>query len=610
MPPPPPLVALKDASLGFGRQPLFQGLDFALMKGDRSCLVGRNGSGKSTLMKVLAGEVALDAGDRTLQPGTTVSYLPQDPDFSGVDTIADFVAGGLAPHTPETDHMVQAVLARVDMAGDREIAALSGGERRRVAIARALVRLPDVLLLDEPTNHLDLPAIEWLEGELERYRGALLIVSHDRAFLNRLAKSTLWLDRSAIRRLDRPFADFEAWSEELRAQEADERHKLDRQIVREERWLQRGVTARRKRNQGRLRRLQDLRQHRKEWLQAPGSAKLEAAATERGARLVVEASAIGKTFQDAAGTAKPVISEFSTRIRRGERLGIIGANGAGKTTLVRLLTGAETPDSGTVKLAQNLSVLYFDQRKEILQDDKTPWQILAPDGGDSLLVKGRQRHVVSYLRDFLFEDSQVRQPVSTLSGGEKSRLLLARLFTQPADLIVLDEPTNDLDLETLDLLEETLSEFEGTLLLVSHDRDFLDRLVSGVFLVEGNGKVSDFAGGYSEAMLQHRSAPAAQKAERPKPTPGKPKGEKRPSKLSYKEQRRLDTLPGIIDELTAEIANLQAALAAPNLYQENPKEFEHSLKALEAAQTSLSGAEEEWLLLEEKLELLSKGAGA
>ncbi len=605
----PPLLALREAGLGFGGKPLFASLSLSLGAGERACLVGRNGSGKSSLLRVLAGELELDRGERFVQPGTAVAYLPQDPRPEAGEIVAAHVAGGLAPSQAATGrHRVDALLKRLTLDAERKIESLSGGEGRRAALARALVGDPDVLLLDEPTNHLDLPTIEWLEQELARYRGALLIVSHDRVFLERLSRVTLWLDRGRILRLDESFAHYDDWAEELRTQEARERHRLTKTIQREERWLARGVTARRKRNQGRLARLQSLRRQRAEWLRAPGSAKLEAAAAEASGTLVIEAEGLSKSFAAGDGAELPVVRDFSTRIRRGDRIGIIGANGAGKTTLVRLLIGALAPDAGRLRLGTGLAPLYFDQKRESLDPEASLWRSLVPDGGDSLMVRGRQRHVVSYLRDFLFEEAQARQPVKSLSGGEKNRLLLARLFARPSNLLVMDEPTNDLDMETLDLLVELLDGYEGTLLMVSHDRDFLDRLATGIFAVEGGGRVQEFAGGYSDYLAQRQPEDAPRHAAPPKraaaEAPAKPRSAA--SKLSYKEARELDALPGRIEELAGEIAALEGRLADPGLFARDAESFKETAARLEAARRALDDAEHRWLALEERREQLSR----
>ncbi len=608
MPSAPPLVALRDATLSFGGRPLFAGLDFGIARGEKSCLVGRNGSGKSTLLRALAGQVALDEGSRFLQPSTRIAYLPQDPVFDRDRTVADYVTGGLAPNqdAERGGHRVRAVLKRLDLDGAQPLGRLSGGEGRRAALARALVSEPDVLLLDEPTNHLDLPTIEWLEGELSRFAGALLLVSHDRAFMTRTCRRNHWLDRGRLRSLDKDYSHFEDWAAEVLQAEAEERHRLERRIVREESWLARGVTGRRKRNQGRLARLAALRQSRAEWLAAPGRARLAAAEGGKSGDLVIEAEQLSKSFppERPGEPARLIVTGFSTRIRRGDRIGIIGPNGAGKTTLVRLLTGELAPDSGRLKLGTRLEALYFDQRRESLDLEATLWENLVPGGGDSVMVGDRQRHVVSYLRDFLFEEHQARQPVRSLSGGERNRLLLARLFARPSNLLILDEPTNDLDMDTLDLLLDVLDDYAGTLLLVSHDRDFLDRLVTGLIVLEGDGKVVEQVGGYSDYLESRRGkAPASRPPAATGPAAaGRQKTASR--KLGYREQRELDGLPAEIDALTERTRDLEAKLADPDLYSARPEDFQAAAAELARLREALEAAEARWIALEEKRESL------
>ena len=605
MAPPVPLVALNAATIGFGGAPLFENLTLGLGRGERACLIGRNGTGKSTLLKLLAGAIEPDGGARFLQPAATVAYLPQDPAPPPGQSVADYVAAGMREtRGVETSarHRVEAVLARVAVAGDRELGTLSGGEGRRAALARALVGEPDVLLLDEPTNHLDLPTIEWLETELLRFKGALLTISHDRAFLNRLSRVTLWLDCGRLHRLDQGFVHFEAWADDLRARDAEARHKLERKIVREERWEQRGVTARRRRNEGRLARLNELRRARAEWLRQPGTAKLAVTTTGGRSDLMIEAKHLKKSYPTAEGGTRCVLRDFSTRIRRGDRIGIIGPNGAGKTTLVRLLIGALAPDAGKLRLAARVTPLYFDQRRESLDPEATLWRTLVPGGGDSLMVHGRQRHVVAYLREFLFDEGQARQPVKSLSGGERNRLLLARLFAQPCDLIVLDEPTNDLDMETLDLLVDVLDDCAGTLILVSHDRDFLDRLATGTIALEGNARAVEYAGGYSDYLTQRGGGPEpTAKSEPPRKAP-LTRTRTAPRKLGYRDQRALDRLPGEIEALEGAVAALEARLADAGLYRRDPAAFETTSRELTAARGALSAAEERWLDLEARRE--------
>jgi ATP-binding cassette subfamily F protein uup len=598
---------LREVRLGFGGAPLFDGVSVAIGRGDRTCLVGRNGSGKSTLLKALAGVVEPDSGERFMQPGLRLGWLPQDPVLPTDESVAQYVAGGLPAdeaHGAEDDYRVAAVLDRLRLAGERPLGTLSGGEGRRAALARTLAGAADMLLLDEPTNHLDLPTIEWLEEELAGFAGGIVMISHDRAFLRRVTTRTLWLDRGGLKALDDGFAGFEAWQAAIFAAEETEAHKLDRKIAAEMPWLARGVTARRKRNEGRLARLNGLRKARAERVRQTGRAKLALEGAGASGELVVEAENVVKRFGD-----RTVIDGFSSRILRGDRVGLVGPNGAGKTTLLKLLTGELAPDAGTLRIGTNVKPLYFDQRRAQLDPDATVWQTLAPTGGDSIVALGRQRHVVAYLRDFLFDDRQAMMPVASLSGGERARLLLARLFAQPGNLIVLDEPTNDLDMETLDLLQEVLDEFEGTLLLVSHDRDFLDRLVTSLIAVEGDGRIDEYPGGYSDYLRQRPQPATAEPRAAPAPKLASPRAPRAAVKLSYKDARELETLPARIDGLIDEIAALERKLADPGLYGRDRSAFEGATQRLEAARHELAAAEERWLELEEKRESLAATPG-
>jgi ATP-binding cassette subfamily F protein uup len=600
-----PIAALAGARISFGGRPLIDGADLALGRGERACLVGRNGAGKSTLLKALAGEIELDGGTRFVQPGTRIAYLPQEPRPAAGATVAEHVAGGLGS-ADSAHHRVAAVLDRLSLEAGRPLAELSGGEARRADLARALVGEPDILLLDEPTNHLDLPAILWLEEELSSLTAGILMISHDRTFLARLTQRTFWLDRGRVLTLERGFPAFEAWAEELAEQEEAAAHRLDKRIEAETRWYNRGITARRKRNEGRRRALDALRRQRRERIKPQGRAKLSAAASEPGGRLVIEAQGISKSFKAPEGP-RQILRDFSTRILRGDRAGIIGPNGAGKTTLLKLLTGQMEPDAGTVRLGTNLEMLLFDQKRESLDPELSLWKTLAPSG-DSVMVKGEPRHVVAYLRDFLFEERQALQPVKSLSGGERSRLLLARLFARPSNLLVMDEPTNDLDLDTLDLLEEVLADYPGTLLLVSHDRDFLDRLVTSVIALEGDGRAAEYPGGYSDYLAQRPATPAPQPRRAPVPARPEPAPRaQRKERLSFKEQRELEELPARLDALSAEIAALERRLAEPDFYGRDPKGFALATQRLAAASSERSRAEERWLELEGKRERLSSG---
>ena len=592
----PPLVQLKDIRLTFGGTPLLSSVELSVSPGERVCLIGRNGSGKSTLLKIAAGLVESDSGSRFVQPGATVRYLPQEPDFSGHATTLSYVEAGLGPG--DDHYQARYLVEQLGLTGEEDPAHLSGGEARRAALARVLAPSPDILLLDEPTNHLDLTTIEWLENELDGRRSALVLISHDRRFLTNLSRATAWLDRGQIRQIDRGFAAFESWRDEVLAEEEREQHKLDRKIVNEEHWLRYGVSGRRKRNVKRLANLHTLRQQRRDYRGAAGSANLAASEADKSGKLVIEAKGASKSY----GTRR-IVDEFSIRIQRGDRVGIVGPNGAGKTTLVNLLTGASEPDSGTVRLGVNLETATLDQHRESLDPKSTLAEALTGGRGDHVMVGGKPKHVVSYMEDFLFAREQMRTPLEVLSGGERGRLMLARALAKPSNLLVLDEPTNDLDLETLDVLEDMLGDYEGTVLLISHDRDFLDRVVTSVIAPEGNGKWIEYAGGYSDMLAQRGTdlkretaktqAPAEKKEERAAAPASASK-----RKLSFNEKHALETLPKKMETLHADIAKLQRVLDDPNLYARDRKKFDDTSTAIAKAHEELSAAEERWLELE------------
>jgi ATP-binding cassette subfamily F protein uup len=597
---PPPLLLMQDINLSFGFTPLLAGAGLAVAAGDRVCLVGRNGSGKSTLLRIAAGLVQPDAGRRFAQPGATIRYLPQEPDLSGFATTLAYVEEGLGREAAEGRHRALYLLKELGLTGAEDPASLSGGEARRAALARVLAPSPDILLLDEPTNHLDLPGIEWLERELAGMHSGIVLVSHDRRLLERISHTTVWIDRCITRTLNEGFTAFEPWRDAVLEQEESEHHKLVRKIAMEEDWLRYGVTARRTRNQKRLGDLQALRQKRKERRAAQGTVRLEAAQAGLSGRLVMVAQGVSKSYG-----GRPIVRDFSAAVLRGDRVGIVGPNGAGKTTLLNLLTGALAPDSGEVRLGTNLAQVTLDQRRETLDPAQSLSEALTGGSGDTVVVGSQSRHVVGYMKDFLFRAEQARTPVGVLSGGERARLTLARSFARPSNLLVLDEPTNDLDLETLDLLQERLAEYPGTVLLVSHDRDFLDRVVTSVIAAEASGRWIEYAGGYADMLAQRASArggsprATALVAKQPRPITGvRAPPAARPRRMSFQDRHALGTLPARIAALQTKIAELNAVLADPDLYTRDPRRFGETTKALAVARHGLTAVEEQWLNLE------------
>ena len=592
----PPLIQLTDIGVSFGRPPLLDGVDLAVSAGERISLVGRNGSGKSTLLKIAAGLIEADRGTRFVQPSATIRYLPQEPDLSGHATTLSYVEEGLRP--TDDPHNARYALEQVGLSGDEDPARLSGGEIRRAAIARALAPEPDIILLDEPTNHLDLPTIEWLETTLAAQRAAIVLISHDRRFLENLSRTTVWLDRGRARRVDLGFGEFEAWRDTQLAEEEIAQHKLDRKIAAEEDWVRYGVTARRKRNVRRMANLRDLRQQRRVYRAAEGKAVIASAQADQSGALVIEAKGISKTFGD-----RPIVKDCSIRIMRADRVGIVGPNGSGKTTLVSLLTGVLAPDSGEIRLGANLQMATLDQKRESLDPAWTVSEALTGGRGDTVTIGGQSRHVTAYMKDFLFRPEQARTPLNVLSGGERGRLMLARALAKPSNLLVLDEPTNDLDMETLDVLEEMLGSYAGTVVLISHDRDFLDRVVSSVVVPEGDGRWTEYAGGYTDMLAQQKTvadqAAPSRGPSRDKsasPAPQQPKAARR--KLSFHEKHALDSLPGEIAGLQTSVRVLQTQLGDPDLYVRDRTTFSRVSDALTQAQAQLAAAEERWLELE------------
>lgn len=588
----PPVYTLKDITLRFGTNQLFRGVELYINRGDKISLVGRNGCGKSTLLKIIAGLQEPDDGEIFIQPNTTVGYMPQDADLSGYKTLRDVVLSGLK----EEDRISQAykaqmLLEQLEIAEDQNPETSSGGERRKATLAKALVGEPDILLLDEPTNHLDMPTIEFLEKLIASYSGAVVVISHDRRFLCNISRTTFWLDRGVMHRNNKGFRFFEEWQDQIIEQEIIAQKHLDKKLAEETEWLHKGVTARRRRNQGRLRRLLQLRQERREQIKQIGSVNMDVENTLWKSKLVIEAKHISKTFD-----SREIVKDFSTKIIRGNRIGIVGPNGAGKTTLIKLLTKKLEADSGFVRLGKNLEEAYFDQNRFSLDPQKTLWQTLCEEG-DHIRVRGSYRHVVAYLKDFLFTPEQAKSPVAALSGGEKNRLMLAKVLAQPSNFLLLDEPTNDLDMDTLDLLQEMLGDYDGTMLIVSHDRDFLDKLVTSVIYMKGDGSVIEHIGSYSDVLAKLAPAPEKEKntvKNKPAVQNEKPKIINT-RKLTYNQQRLLQVLPGQIDEIERKIGEVTQSLADPDLYQNDRERFFALGDELKELENQKSEAETQWL---------------
>ena len=588
-----PVLSYEGLGLVQGSGWLFRGLDLYIGARDRLALIGRNGAGKSTLLRLIAGRIDADEGRRTIQPGTHVVLLEQDPQVDGYATLLDFVLAGA--DAPER-HEAEAIADQLGTDLSREAATASGGERRRAAIARALAQNPDVLLMDEPTNHLDIAAIDWLEGWLQRYTGAFIAISHDRTFLTRLTRQTVWLDRGALRRAEIGFGGFEAWTEQVYAEEERNAQKLDAKLKIEEHWLQRGVTGRRRRNQGRLAKLKEMRAERAAMMGPQGAAKLQIGSDDAQTKVVIDAKGITKRFGE-----RTIIKDLTLRVTRGDRIGVVGRNGAGKTTLLKLLTGQLPPDEGSVRLAKTLDEVIIDQQRSLMDPAKSVRDVLT-QGGEWIDVLGTKKHIHGYLKEFLFEPNLADAKIGSLSGGERSRLLLAREFARPSNLLVLDEPTNDLDLETLDLLQEVIADYDGTVLIVSHDRDFLDRTVTVTLGLDGSGKVDVVAGGYADWEAKRAVKPEARKAAA-KPVAEAPRPANR-AKLSYKDQRDYDLLPQRIEAIDGEVAEIERAMADPALYVRDPRRFDALTQKAAALRDEKDAAELRWLELAEQVEAL------
>lgn len=598
----PPVYTLKGIKIRFGSKQLFEDVELYINQGDKISLVGRNGSGKSTLLKIIAGLIEPDDGEIFIQPNTKIGYMPQDADLSGYSDLRAVVASGLTENDGSSDYKVQMWIEQLDIAADADPQTASGGERRKATLAKALINQPDILLLDEPTNHLDMPTIEQLEKIIAAYNGAVVVISHDRRFLTNVSRTTFWLDRGTMRRNNKGFGSFEDWQDQVIEQEIIAQKYLNKKIAEETEWLHKGVTARRKRNMGRLRRLQQLRQERREQIRQVGSVNMDIENTAWRSKLVIESKHLCKAFGE-----RTIVNDFSAKIIRGNKIGIVGPNGAGKTTLIKLLTKKLEPDSGFVRIGKNLEEAYFDQNRFSLDPSKTLWQTLC-DEGDHIWVRGSYRHVVAYLKDFLFTPEQSKAPVAALSGGEKNRLMLAKVLAQPSNFLLLDEPTNDLDMDTLDLLQEMLSDYDGTILIVSHDRDFLDKIVTSIIYMKGDGKVEEYVGSYSDLLERFGRQPATAAKNKPagknRNEPSSERKETSRGRLSYNQQRLLQVLPQQIAELEQKIENAKSDLCEPTLYQNDPDRFYELTRQLEEWEKQKEDDENRWLeisLLAEEL---------
>jgi ATP-binding cassette subfamily F protein uup len=598
----PPLLQLRNIALTFGGTPLLTDAELSVSERERVCLVGRNGSGKSTLLKIAAGLIEIDKGEIFRQPGASLRYLPQEPDFTGFATTLAYVEAGLGPH--DDPHAARYMLERLGLTGGEDCTQLSGGEARRASLARAMASNPEILLLDEPTNHLDITTIEWLEQELASLRSAIVMISHDRRFLANMSRVTVWLDRGETRRMERGFQHFEEWRDEILENEEREQHKLERKIAAEEHWIRYGVTARRKRNMRRVAELNALRERRKGMRRSQGNVDITASEAERSGALVIEAKHISKAYGE-----RDIVRDFSTIIERGDRIGIVGPNGSGKTTLISMLTGGLAPDNGSLRIGKTVQMAQLTQNRDSLDPKMTVSDALTGGHGTTVSVNGRNRHVIGYLKDFLFTPDQTKSPISILSGGERGRLLLSIALAKESNLLVLDEPTNDLDMETLDVLEEMLVDYPGTILLISHDRDFLDRLVAGTIVPEGRGRWAEYAGGYSDMLSQRgadltREAPKKEKKETPAPVKAEPAASKK--RMSFKDKHALETLPQQIADMQNKAKALAAKLDDPRLYVRDRAAFETATAELGQLQHDIEAAEERWLALEMEREALGE----